>query len=135
MVEKIITKARDTRSIIDIDGQAIEVAIYGCPDCYPTEIDKKKIMSSLSRGASEGTIYSIQPHKETSIYGRWRKVKLDIKIGSVVEFSTSGKYNPGFHSTERYIGKITGVINGKWMVEVDNVGRALIPSKHIERLI
>lgn len=135
MVRKIINEKKETRSIIEIDGVKVEVVIYGYPNCFPTEADKEDIQSSMKRGVGDGTLCSNQAHKETCIYGRWRKVDIDVGVGSIVEFSTSAKYNPGFHTTNKYVGTITGIMNGRWMVEVEDIGRAFIPSKHIERIL
>lgn len=58
-----------------------------------------------------------------------------ISIGQEVVFSTSGKYNPGFHATEVYSGKVVGITDGGLFVREQNRGRiAHIRYKHIEEV-
>lgn len=129
-----ITEKRETRSVVDIGGKRVRVVIYGCPDCYPTGDDIDKIMKSLGKGKTKGVLYSIQEHKDTPIYGRWSVIPA-LRLGMVVEFSTSWKYNPGFSATEKYTGVIAGELDGRWMIDVEGVGRAFIREKHVERII
>lgn len=56
-------------------------------------------------------------------------------IGQQVVFSTSGKYNPGFHATEAYRGKVVGLTDGGLFVRENRKGRiACIKYKHLEEI-
>lgn len=137
MEEKSTNERRETRSFINIDGLDVEVIIYGHPNCLPTPEDIRRISEMVSKGYDNGSLCSMQPHKDTCIYGRWKKAGgMHIPVGSVVEFSTSGKYNPGFHTTEKYVGTVLRMSgDGCIVVAVDDVGQAIIPIKHVERVI
>lgn len=127
---------RDTKCTIQVaDGNFAEVTIYGCPSCYPTLMDRSKVESSIRKGKTSGSLYSDQPKKDTLIYGRWKKVEDNLKVGSVIEFSTAGKYNPGFHTTNKYTGEVVGRSGNDIYVQVKDVGSAVIPIKHIEMII
>lgn len=55
-------------------------------------------------------------------------------MGNTVEFSTSGKYNPGFHSTEKYVGCVEWIKGSECAIKTGN-GMAVVLIKHIERVV
>lgn len=60
----------------------------------------------------------------------------DLKPGDRVVFSTSGKYNPGFNTTNTYEGTIRfRTASGHWMIGTDSGKCAVIPTDHIERIV
>lgn len=127
---------RETKSRLDILGKQIDVTIYACPNCFPTDEDIKKITKAVGAGKKEGDLESHQPDKDGFIYGRWRVVLEDLKPGDRVTFSTSGKYNPGFHTTDTYEGVIRfKTASGHWMIGTDGGECAVVPTRHIEKLI
>lgn len=125
---------RETWSVVEIAGRFIEVVIHGCPQCRPTAKDRNDIINKINRGFESGSLCSDQPDKQTPIYGRWRLVPWKLEPGMKVVFSTSGKYNPGFHSSNSYEGIIIRQSGHKWVVEVDGIGQAIIPAKHVEKI-
>lgn len=60
----------------------------------------------------------------------WKVSEDNIEVGDTVEFSTSGKYNPGFHSTETYTGKVEWISYGRYCIKTDS-GTAVVPLTHI----
>lgn len=60
--------------------------------------------------------------------------KDDLKIGNVVQFSTSGKYNPGFSTCNQYVGTVKKLLDDECMVKTDK-RIAFIKYEHIEKVI
>lgn len=126
---------RETWSVVEIGGRFVEAVIYGCPKCVPTKKDRADIAGKINRGFESGSLCSDQPGKQTSIYGRWRLIPWKINPGMRVRFSTSGKYNPGFYTGNVYEGTVIRQAGHKWVVYVEGIGQAIIPSKHVEEIL
>ena len=58
----------------------------------------------------------------------------DLKVGDTVEFSTSGKYNPGFHATEKYVGCVEWIKGSECAIKTGK-GIAVVLIKHVERIV
>lgn len=131
-----MNKKRETVTRIDVLGHVVDVTIYACPDCKPTEYDLYRITKGIQEGETEGELESSQPKKDTLIYGRWKVVLSNLKPGDRIRFSTSGKYNPGFNTTHTYTGTIRfRTASGHWMVGTDDEQCAVIPTEHVEELL
>ena len=68
------------------------------------------------------------------IWTTWSIAFDDLKVGDTVEFSTSGKYNPGFHSTEKYVGCVEWIKGSECAIKTGK-GMAVVLIKHIERVV
>lgn len=104
-----ITKIRE-----EIGGKQVDLTFYG-RFCSLIEGDRKIILRAIKNGRKKGVIGAIQP-------------------GNTVEFSTSGKYNPGFHSTEKYVGCVEWIKGSECAIKTGN-GMAVVLIKHIERVV
>lgn len=93
-----ITKIRE-----EIGGKQVDLTFYG-RFCSLIEDDRKIILRAIKNGRKKGAIGAIQPGRHDRIWTTWSVAFDDLKVGDTVEFSTSGKYNPGFHATEKYVG-------------------------------
>lgn len=61
--------------------------------------------------------------------------KENVKIGDVVKFSTAGKYNKGFHTTNTYIGEVIRDFgDGDFHIRCRE-GVACVPAKHIDCVV
>lgn len=125
-----ITKIRE-----EIAGRQIDLTIYG-KTCKLSEEDKRTIQRSVKRGAKRGGLGVMQPGRTTRVWTTWSIPFEKVNVGDTVEFSTSGKYNPGFTSTYKYIGKVIKIEKGDYTIAVlDKAERAIVPLKHIERVL
>lgn len=125
-----ITKIRE-----EIAGKQIDLTIYG-KMCKLSEEDKRTIQRSVKRGVRRGQLGVMQPGRATRVWTTWSIPFEEVNVGDTVEFSTSGKYNPGFTSTYKYIGKVIKIEKGDYTIAVlDKAGQAIVPLKHIERVL
>lgn len=60
--------------------------------------------------------------------------KEDLKVGCKIQFSTSGKYNPGFSTCNTYVGTVMKLYNDECMVKTEK-RIAFIKYKHIEKIL
>lgn len=124
-----ITKTRE-----EIGGFQVDITFYG-KSCVLSEKDKWTIFKELKKGKRSGKMGTKQAGRDGKIWTTWNVPFEKVKEGDTVEFSTSGKYNPGFHSTETYIGSAERVTwRGEYCVK-SNGRIAVVPLKHIERVI
>lgn len=125
-----ITKIRE-----EIAGKQIDLTIYG-KMCKLSEEDKRTIHRSVKRGVKRGRMGVMQLGRATRVWAIWSIPFEEVNVGDTVEFSTSGKYNPGFTSTYKYIGKVIKIEKGDYTIAVlDKAGKAIVPLKHIERVL
>lgn len=126
----IITKIRE-----EIAGKQIDLTIYG-KMCKLSEEDKRTIHRYVKRGVKRGRMGVMQLGRATRAWAIWSIPFEEVNVGDTVEFSTSGKYNPGFTSTYKYIGKVIKIEKGNYTIAVlDKAGKAIVPLKHIERVL
>lgn len=123
-----ITKIRE-----EIGGKQVDLTFYGC-FCSLIEGDRKIILQAIKNGRKKGVIGAIQPGRHDRIWTTWAIAFEDLKVGDTVEFSTSGKYNPGFHSTEKYVGCVEW-IKGSGCAIKTGKGMAVVLIKHVERVV
>lgn len=124
-----------TKTREEIEGFQVDVIMYG-KGCLLGDKDKAIIARRLKRGARQGQLGTVQAGRSSRIWTIWKVPFLEIKVGDIVEFSTSGKYNPGFHSTFHYKGKVERITEqSKYSIEVEGRGSAIVPIKHIERVL
>lgn len=125
-----ITKIRE-----EIGGKQVDLTFYG-RFCSLIEGDRKIILRAIKNGRKKGVIGAIQPGRHDRIWTTWSIPFEEVNVGDTVEFSTSGKYNPGFTSTYKYIGKVIKIEKGDYTIAVlDKAGQAIVPLKHIERVL
>ena len=98
------------------------------------EGDRKIILRAIKNGRKKGVIGAIQPGRHERIWTTWSIAFDDLKVGDTVEFSTSGKYNPGFHATEKYVGCVEWIKGSECAIKTGN-GMAVVLIKHIERVV
>lgn len=60
--------------------------------------------------------------------------KEDLKTGCKIQFSTSGKYNPGFSTFNTYVGTVMKLYDDECMVKTEK-RIAFIKYKHIEKIL
>lgn len=124
-----ITKTRE-----EIGGLQVDITFYG-KSCVLSEKDKWSIYRELKNGKRSGKMGTEQPGRDGMIWTSWSVPFESVKVGDTVGFSTSGKYNPGFTSTETYIGCVERITDkGKYFIK-SNGEIAIVPLKHIERVI
>lgn len=123
-----ITKIRE-----EIGGKQVDLTFYG-RFCSLIEGDRKIILRAIKNGRKKGVIGAIQPGRHDRIWTTWSIAFDDLKVGNTVEFSTSGKYNPGFHSTEKYVGCVEWIKGSECAIKTGN-GMAVVLIKHIERVV
>lgn len=123
-----ITKIRE-----EIGGKQVDLTFYG-RFCSLIEGDRKIILRAIKNGRKKGVIGAIQPGRHDRIWTTWSIAFDDLKVGDTVEFSTSGKYNPGFHATEKYVGCVEWIRGSKCAIKTGN-GIAVVLIKHVERVI
>lgn len=123
-----ITKIRE-----EIGGKQVDLAFYG-RFCSLIEGDRKIILRAIKNGRKKGVIGAIQPGRHDRIWTTWSIAFDDLKVGDTVEFSTSGKYNPGFHATEKYVGCVEWIKGSECAIKTGN-GMAVVLIKHIERVV
>lgn len=124
-----ITKTRE-----EIGGLQVDITFYG-KSCVLSEKDKWFIYGELNNGKRSGKMGTEQAGRDGRIWTTWNVPFEEVKVGDTVEFSTSGRYNPGFVSTEKYIGKVDHTTwRGEYCIE-SNGGIAVVPLKHIERVL
>lgn len=105
-----------------ISGKQVDVFTDGN---HPDESIKKDIENRIAAGKTSGT---------GSTY-TWIIPFEGIKVGDRVIFSTTWKYNPGFHSTQTYVGTVLFVDDDKVWIECDNFKKAIVKIKHIEEVL
>lgn len=123
-----ITKIRE-----EIGGKQVDLTFYG-RFCSLIEGDRKIILRAIKNGRKKGVIGAIQPGRHDRIWTTWSIAFDDLKVGDTVEFSTSGKYNPGFHATEKYVGCVEWIKGSECAIKTGN-GMAVVLIKHIERVV
>lgn len=123
-----ITKIRE-----EIGGKQVDLTFYG-HFCSLIEGDRKIILKAIKNGRKKGVIGAIQPGRHDRIWTTWAIAFEDLKVGNTVEFSTSGKYNPGFHSTEKYVGCVEWIKGSECAIKTGK-GIAVVLIKHIERVV
>ena len=123
-----ITKIRE-----EIGGKQVDLTFYG-RFCSLIEGDRKIILRAIKNGRKKGVIGAIQPGRHDRIWTTWSIAFDDLKVGDTVEFSTSGKYNPGFHSTEKYVGCVEWIKGSECAIKTGK-GMAVVLIKHIERVV
>lgn len=124
-----ITKVRE-----EIAGKQVDIVFYGS-NCVLCDNDKKLIAKSIKESKTGGKFGAAQSDKDTLIWAKWSIPFNKVKVGDTVEFSTSGKYNPGFHSTEKYIGIVERITwRGEYCIKTGR-GIAIVGLKHIERVL
>ena len=123
-----ITKIRE-----EIGGKQVDLTFYG-RFCSLIEGDRKIILKAIKNGRKKGVIGAIQPGRHDRIWTTWAIAFEDLKVGDTVEFSTSGKYNPGFHSTERYVGCVEWIKGSECAIKTGK-GMAVVLIKHVERVV
>lgn len=123
-----ITKIRE-----EIGGKQVDLTFYG-RFCSLIEGDRKIILRAIKNGRKKGVIGAIQPGRHDRIWTTWSVAFEDLKVGDTVEFSTSGKYNPGFHSTEKYVGCVEWIKGSECAIKTGK-GIAVVLIKHVERVV
>lgn len=123
-----ITKKRE-----EIRGKQIDLTFYGHFFSL-IESDREIILRAIKNGCKKGIIRAIQPGRHDRIWTTWSIAFDDLKVGDTVEFSTSGKYNPGFHPTEKYVGCVEWIKGSECAIKTGN-GMAVVLIKHIERVV
>lgn len=123
-----ITKIRE-----EIGGKQIDLTFYG-RFCSLIEGDRKIILRAIKNGRKKGVIGAIQPGRHDRIWTTWSIAFDDLKVGDTVEFSTSGKYNPGFHATEKYVGCVEWIKGSECAIKTGK-GMAVVLIKHVERVV
>lgn len=123
-----ITKIRE-----EIGEKQVDLTFYG-RFCSLIEGDRKIILRAIKNGRKKGVIGAIQPGRHDRIWTTWSIAFDDLKVGDTVEFSTSGKYNPGFHSTEKYVGCVEWIKGSECAIKTGK-GMAVVLIKHIERVV
>lgn len=123
-----ITKIRE-----GIGGKQVDLTFYG-RFCSLIEGDRKIILRAIKNGRKKGVIGAIQPGRHDRIWTTWSVAFDDLKVGDTVEFSTSGKYNPGFHATEKYVGCVEWIKGSECAIKTGK-GIAVVLIKHIERVV
>lgn len=123
-----ITKIRE-----EIGGKQVDLTFYG-RFCSLIEGDRKIILKAIKNGRKKGVIGAIQPGRHDRIWTTWAIAFEDLKVGDTVEFSTSGKYNPGFHSTEKYVGCVEWIKGSECAIKTGK-GMAVVLIKHVERVV
>lgn len=122
-----ITKIRE-----EIGGKQVDLTFYG-RFCI-IEGDGKIILKAIKNGRKKDVIGAIQPGRHDRIWTTWSIAFDDLKVGDTVEFSTSGKYNPGFHATEKYVGCVEWIKGSECAIKTSK-GVAVVLIKHIERIV
>lgn len=123
-----ITKIRE-----EIGGKQVDLTFYG-RFCSLIEGDRKIILKAIKNGRKKGVIGAIQPGRHDRIWTTWSIAFDDLKVGDTVEFTTSGKYNPGFHTTETYVGCVEWIKGSECAIKTGN-GMAVVLIKHVERVV
>lgn len=123
-----ITKIRE-----EIGGKQVDLTFYG-RFCSLIEGDRKIILRAIKNGRKKGVIGAIQPGRHDRIWTTWSVAFDDLKVGDTVEFSTSGKYNPGFHATEKYVGCVEWIKGSECAIKTGK-GIAVVLIKHVERVV
>ena len=123
-----ITKTRE-----EIGGKQVDLTFYG-RFCSLIEGDRKIILRAIKNGRKKGVIGVIQPGRHDRIWTTWSVAFDDLKVGDTVEFSTSGKYNPGFHATEKYVGCVEWIKGSECAIKTGK-GIAVVLIKHVERVV
>lgn len=123
-----ITKIRE-----EIGGKQVDLTFYG-RFCSLIEGDRKIILRAIKNGRKKGVIGAIQPGRHDRIWTTWSIAFNDLKVGDTVEFSTSGKYNPGFHATEKYVGCVEWIKGSECAIKTGK-GIAVVLIKHVERVV
>ena len=123
-----ITKIRE-----EIGGKQVDLTFYG-RFCILIEGDRKIILRAIKNGRKKGVIGAIQPGRHDRIWTTWSIAFDDLKVGDTVEFSTSGKYNPRFHATEKYVGCVEWIKGSECAIKTGK-GIAVVLIKHVERVI
>lgn len=123
-----ITKIRE-----EIGGRQVDLTFYG-RFCSLIEGDRKIILRAIKNGRKKGVIGAIQPGRHDRIWTTWSIAFDDLRVGDTVEFSTSGKYNPGFHATEKYVGCVKWIKGSECAIKTGK-GIAVVLIKHIERVV
>lgn len=124
--EKYVTDIRR-----EIGGKQVNIRLYG-RDLDIGHIGLSIIEKDVLKGRKSG--YAECSKNEERYHVSWYIPFEDIKEGDTVEFSTSGKYNPGFHATEKYIG-IVEKLTGEDVTVKCKDRKAIVKLKHIERVI
>lgn len=123
-----ITKIRE-----EIGGKQVDLTFYG-RFCSLIEGDREIILRAIKNGRKKGVIGAIQPGRHDRIWTTWSIAFDDLKVGDTVEFSTSGKYNPGFHATEKYVGCVEWIKGSECAIKTGK-GMAVVLIKHVERVV
>lgn len=123
-----ITKIRE-----EIGGKQVDLTFYG-RFCGLIEGDRKIILRAIKNGRKKGVIGAIQPGRHDRIWTTWSIAFDDLKVGDTVEFSTSGKYNPGFHVTETYVGCVEWIKGSECAIKTGK-GIVVVLIKHVERVV
>lgn len=123
-----ITKIRE-----EIGGKQVDLTFYG-RFCSLIEGDRKIILRAIKNGRKKGVIGAIQPGRHDRIWTTCSIAFDDLEVGDTVEFTTSGKYNPGFHTTETYVGCVEWIKGSECAIKTGK-GIAVVLIKHVERVV
>lgn len=124
-----VTKIRE-----EIDGFQVDIIMNG-KTCLLNEETRKMISKSLKKGRRSGVMGVYQPDRGTHILSKW-KVPFDkVEVGDKIKFSTSGKYNPGYQTTDTYDGVVEKIDELQRCVVKSDKKKAFIPIKHIEEIL
>lgn len=108
--------------------QGVRVRFTANSRCFCLKNHLKTVLESIKKGEKKGLISDEYGHRL-----EW-EIQDDIKVGDIVEFSTSGKYNPGFHTTDTYTGVVTKEDDGRYWIRTER-GTAIVPRKHIDKVL
>lgn len=121
-----------------IDGKHVDLVYKTVKSSVlkPGKEGLKEIIRSELRSGRESGKATLAFSEESMIMAEWQVVfeEKDIVPDIKIRFSTSGKYNAGMRTTERYEGIISKVENEKAWVKIGSKV-AVIQLKHIERIL
>lgn len=110
------------------------VVVMKCDSFLQSKSNIEKIMLLSSSIEDRKNKEKNKTRRHDRIWTTWSIAFDDLKVGDTVEFSTSGKYNPGFHATEKYVGCVEWIKGSECAIKTGN-GMAVVLIKHIERVV
>lgn len=129
-----MNRIRITKTREEIEGTQVDIIFYG-RFCVLSDNDKQAIHERIKKGERSGQMGTEQLGRYYKIWAKWNIPFDKINIGDVVKFSTTRKYNPGFTSTKTYTGIVERITWRKEYCVKTDEGMAIVPLKHIERII
>lgn len=119
----------------EIEGFQVDIIMSG-KGCILNDKVRKEIAKALKKGRKSGSLGVFQADRNKDILSCWKVPFEKVEVGDKVEFSTSGKYNPGYHATNTYEGVVERVDDQhKCAVRSYDNKKAFIPMKHIEKIL